>query len=200
MNDLSITEIESLRALVLQNAGELVVEAGILFDHRKFARAFTLAHLSSEELAKLPFLAWVGITLVKGESIDWKKLDKRLRSHPAKLKGLLFVDFLGMSVDPAIKEIKVHQETISRVELLNELKNVSLYASVYQGELCKPNSAITQSLAEQMLIAAKNRFELFSEIESVTHGRISELANRQSYMDLLNLLGICDSGWLNASS
>lgn len=200
MNDLSITEIESLRALVLQNAGELVVEAGILFDHRKFARAFTLAHLSSEELAKLPFLAWVGITLVKGESIDWKKLDKRLRSHRTKLKGLLFVDFLGMSVDQTTKEIKAHPETISRVELFNELKNVSLYASLYQGELCNPNTAITQSLAEQMLTAAKNRFELYSEIESVTHGRISELANRQSYMDLLNLLGICDSGWLNANS
>lgn len=193
MNELSITEIESLRALVLQNSGELVIEAEILFGHRKFARAYTLAHLSSEELAKLPILAWIGVILLKGESINWKKLDERLRSHSAKLKGLLFVDFLGTSVDSTTKEIKVHQETISKVELFNELKNVSLYAGVYQGDLYKPNTAITQSLAEQMLTTAKNRFELFSEIESVTHGRISELANRRNYMDLLNALGICDS-------
>ena len=196
MNELSITEIESLRALVLQNSEELVVEAEVLFSHQKFARAYALAHLSSEELAKLPILALAGIALVKGASINWKMLDERLRSHSAKLKGLLFVDLLGTSVDPTTKEIKVHQETISMVELFNALKNVSLYAGVYQGDLYKPNAVITQSLAEQMLTKAKNRFALSSEIERVTHGRISELANRQSYMDLLKALGIGDYGWL----
>lgn len=81
MNALSVAEIEALRALVLQNAGELLAEAELLFQHKRFARTYTLAHLSSEELAKLPLLASVGVSLVNGGTINWKKLDKKLRSH-----------------------------------------------------------------------------------------------------------------------
>ncbi|MFO1206918.1 MAG: AbiV family abortive infection protein [Burkholderiales bacterium] len=52
MNALSVAEIERLRALVFQNSVELLEEADLLFQHKRFARAYTLAHLSSEELAK----------------------------------------------------------------------------------------------------------------------------------------------------
>ena len=39
-------------------------------------------------------------------------VDKSLRSHATKLKGLLFIDLLGKRVDLRAKDIEVHQETL----------------------------------------------------------------------------------------
>lgn len=147
MHVLSLPEIETLRAFALQNAAELLAEAEILFQHKKFARTYTLAHLSSEELAKLPILAAYGVNLANGKTINWAVLDNKLRSHETKLKGLLFVDLLGTGIDPTAKTIPVHKKAMSRVELFNTLKNANLYAGVYQGELYRPNSMFTEKLA-----------------------------------------------------
>ncbi|MBI3432684.1 MAG: AbiV family abortive infection protein [Hydrogenophilales bacterium] len=194
MNALSLPEVENLRALVLENASELAEEAELLFKHKKFARTYTLAHLSSEELAKLPLLAAVGVNLVNGDTINWSQLDARLRSHSAKLKGSLFVDLLGTNTDPTTRDIQVHEQALSRIELFNELKNVSLYTGVYQDSIYKPNAAITEKLASEALTAARNRLELFSTVEAVTHGRVAELAKRESYMKLLNTLSVGRDG------
>lgn len=187
---LSLAEIEALRAFALQNSAELLADAELLFQHGRFARTYTLAHLSSEELAKLPILAAEGVRLAKGATIDWNELDTKLRSHPTKLKGLLFVDLLGWEVDPTSKNIHVRGENLSRVELFNKLKNASLYAGVYQNDLYKPTSIFTKELASKALLLARNRYDLFSEVELITHGRIAELANRAGYMKLLKTLGI----------
>ena len=159
MNALSLPEIQALRALVLENASELAEEAELLFEHGKFARTYILAHLSSEELAKLPLLAAVGVSLLNGATINWERLDERLRSHKVKLKGLLFVDLLGKNMDATARNIQVHEKTLSRIELFNELKNVSLYAGVYQDSLYKPNAAVTERLASEALTVARNRLE-----------------------------------------
>ena len=74
--------------------------------------------------------------------------------------------------------------------LFNTLKNASLYAGVYQGELYKPNGIFTEELASKSLVNARNRLELFSEVEKATHGRIAELAKRETYMALLKKLGV----------
>ena len=189
---LSLSEIESLRALALQNSAELLAEAELLFQYRKFARTYTLAHLSSEELAKLPILAAYGVRLVNGKTISWKALDEKLRSHTTKLKGLLFVDLLGTGIDPNAKSIQVHKQSMSRIELYNTLKNASLYAGVFQGELYKPNGIFTERLATEALTTSRNRFELFAEVEHFTHGKLAELGKRESYMKLLTTLGVGD--------
>jgi AbiV family abortive infection protein len=190
MNALTVPEIENLRALILANAKELVAEADLLFTHKRFARTFSLAHLSSEELAKLPLLAATGVSLVNGQTVSWEKVDKQLRSHFYKLKALLLVDLLGKNIDPSAREIQVHKQSLSRVELFNELKNVSLYAGVYQDSMYKPSDAIPERLASEALTLARNRLEHFATIEAVTHGRIAELAQRASYLRLLNTLGV----------
>jgi AbiV family abortive infection protein len=194
MNALSLPEIEALRAFALQNSAELLAEAELLFQHKRFARTYTLAHLSSEELAKLPILAACGANLANGKTISWAKLEEKLRSHTTKLKGLLFVDLLGKSIDPTAKTIQVHKQSMSRVELFNTLKNASLYAGVYQGELYKPNGIFTEKIASEALTTSRNRFDLFFAVEQVTQGRISELAKRDSYMTLLKTLGVGDDG------
>ena len=194
MNPLSIAEIENLRALVLENAAELLAEARLLFEHDRYARACALAHLSSEELAKLPMLAGVGVRVLRGQMIDWKRFEKRLTSHLAKLKVLLHVDLLGKSVDPTKRDVQIHNEKLSKIELFNVLKNVTLYAGVNQDGFYKPSALFTKSYAESALTLSTNRFELFAEIERHTRGRIAELASSRAYMKLLGLLRAGDDG------
>lgn len=194
MKALALPEIENLRALILANATELLAEARLLFEHGRFARTYSLAHLSSEELAKLPILAATGVSLAKGEAVNWKKLDDHLRSHTAKLKGLLIVDLIGTNIDPSARDIQVHEQALSRVAMFNELKNASLYAGVYQDSMYKPSDIITERAASEALTLASNRLENFTAIEAVTHGRIAELAQRPSYVRLLNTLGVGSAG------
>jgi len=189
MQALSIQEIEALRKLVLENAFELYEEAEILFQHKKFARTYALAHLASEELAKLLMLASVGVRLANKETVDWKRFDKQFNSHPTKLTNLLFVDFIGKDVDVTKKDRAVGNQNLSRVELFNTLKNVSIYAGKYQDSLYKPSSAIPHELALAELTATKERLDMYSAVEAVTQGRISNLAKRKSYMNLLSTLG-----------
>jgi AbiV family abortive infection protein len=194
MNALSLPEIENLRALVLENATELLDEAKLLFEHERYARACALSHLSSEELAKLPMLAGVGVRICRGLEVNWPKFHKKFSSHAAKLKILLSVDLLGTKIDPTTKDIRVHKEVKSRIDLFNDLKNATLYAGVNQDSFYKPSALFTRAYATQALALAANRFELFASVEAHTQGRIAELAGSSAYMKLLETLRIGDDG------
>ena len=194
MHALSLFQIENLRALVLENATELLAEAKLLFEHEKYARACALSHLSSEELAKLPMLAGAGMRVCKGIEVNWDNFHKKFSSHAAKLKILLSVDLLGTKVDPTAKEIRVHQEVKSRIGLFNELKNTMLYAGINQDSFYKPSALFTRAYAIQALTLASNRFELFAAVEAHTQGRIEEFANSGAYMKLLETLRTGDDG------
>lgn len=194
MNTLSLAEIESLRGLVLQNARELLTEAELLFEHGKLARTYTLAHLSLEELAKLPILAACGVRLANGESIQWARLDATLRSHEQKLEGSSLRRPSRhrhrpyRQRDPGTPRVNVPRPALQQPEERQPLRRR------LQGELYKPNGIFTAELAFKALTTSRNRLELFSSIEAITHGRIEKLAHRTSYMKLLKALGVGDDG------
>jgi hypothetical protein len=56
------------------------------------ARAYFLAHIACEELGKLPILAHLAVALKLGNAVDWKRVDRQLRSHDEKIKRVLFMD------------------------------------------------------------------------------------------------------------
>lgn len=69
--------------LFFQNACELADEAKILFEAKRYARAFSLAVLSLEELAK-PVLLANAVVFEKNDNEAWRLLWKVLRSHESK--------------------------------------------------------------------------------------------------------------------
>jgi AbiV family abortive infection protein len=69
--------------LFFQNASELVEGAKILFAAKRYARAFSLAVLSLEELAK-PVWLLNAVFFEKGDQEAWRALWIVLRSHEAK--------------------------------------------------------------------------------------------------------------------
>jgi AbiV family abortive infection protein len=54
MNPLTITQLHAIQDAVVENAEELIADAELLQQHGRFARAFSLAVLACEELAKSP--------------------------------------------------------------------------------------------------------------------------------------------------
>ena len=75
MNPISINEIEDVRVKILDNARELLEDAELLLSHERFTRAYSLAHLASEEMTKLPMVCGVAISILRGEEVDWSKFD-----------------------------------------------------------------------------------------------------------------------------
>ncbi len=71
MKPMSIEETFQVVSAVLGNAEELVDEAGILMERGRFTRAFALAHLACEELAKPPVFFTVAIMISYGDQIPW---------------------------------------------------------------------------------------------------------------------------------
>lgn len=79
-NQLKLEDIKKIYTKIYENACELIDEAEILLQHKKYARAYLSAHISVEEFGKLPMLHSVALNVHNGVKVDWKALNKRLRN------------------------------------------------------------------------------------------------------------------------
>ncbi len=70
----------------LNNADSLLTEAFLLQSDKKFARAYTLCQIATEELAKIQMLFELWIDRVNGNTIDYKQLNKNFKHHSTKTK------------------------------------------------------------------------------------------------------------------
>ncbi|MBY0213868.1 AbiV family abortive infection protein [Priestia aryabhattai] len=84
-NQLKVEDLENIFSKIYENACELIEEAEILYNHQKYARAYLCAHISFEELGKLPMLNSVALNIYNGIKVDWKYLNKRIRDHKRKI-------------------------------------------------------------------------------------------------------------------
>src|SRR5260221_11444530 len=85
MNALTKEQLLIAQIKTVENAAELIEEAVILLDRSRYARAYTLAHLALEELAKGGVWIALSAELARGHQIDWSTVDKRLRDHVRKI-------------------------------------------------------------------------------------------------------------------
>jgi AbiV family abortive infection protein len=85
LNQLKVEEIEKIFLKIYENACELLDEAELLYNHQKYARAYSCAHIAFEELGKLPMLYSAAINVYNGKKTDWKYLNKRIRDHKRKI-------------------------------------------------------------------------------------------------------------------
>ena len=126
---MSIKEIDLAREKVFENAQALVEDAEILFSNHRYARAYALAHLACEELAKLPMLVTAGLELACGRRVDWKKLDKRFRSHSEKWHNLHIVDYTLSEIILNGKDCRDYLEAASKTGIITAAKNAALSCS-----------------------------------------------------------------------
>jgi AbiV family abortive infection protein len=141
-NQLTITQIENGIQKIIQNARELVEESELLFNHGRYARAYTLAHLACEELAKVPMLTTAAVALTTGQSFEWDDLNRHFSNHQAKIVlGFLvedIFDWITGNQDPTITD----QPSVGLKDLVrdnNRLKNDSLYVGITKDGFRKPS-------------------------------------------------------------
>jgi len=182
MKTLTPENIETGRRKILSNASQLIEEAELLFNAGHNARAYTLAHLASEELAKLPMLVRAGFDSLCGVEINSDKLERKLKSHHKKLEGILAVDFLH---GPEIREradIKRFEEDLERIPDYNTMKNWSIYVSYIQEEFREPADIIIEPLAAEMVKLAKHRLSFFAKMEEISAGSLERMQKDPAFL------------------
>lgn len=122
--------------LCLENASNLIEEAGILFNKKKYARTLSLAILSLEELGKIVLLT-ESVSFTKNRNDRIKEFFKDFRSHITKRKDSiipLYVELynIGLSKGNEIEKIakravKTYKSLMSTVDKLpTKIKNILL--------------------------------------------------------------------------
>ena len=163
---MNLSQIISARKKIISNAEDLIVEADILYQKKRFPRSFALAHLACEELSKLPMLNTAALNVLIGEDTDWKSINKRLSSHIDKLRMSAGMDYLWSEVRFDDSDVKQFLDEVNSIPHFNKLKNASLYAGFHNGEFLQPKEVIEKDLANNMLILTKKRFVQYQATEN----------------------------------
>jgi AbiV family abortive infection protein len=172
MRQLSPGEIEVARRKVLRNAVGLLRDARLLFRRRRYARAYALAHLASEEMSKIPMLVRAGLESQVNPRFDWKTLGKRLQSHKSKLKQAAVFDYIlepEMAHDADVKRLK---KALEEIDDANDLKNRSLYPGVVGNAFLSPLESVSAAAAKTMIALSESRLSTYLSIERQTTGAV----------------------------
>ena len=174
MKELTLEEIELGRAKALANAHALVEEARILFKTKHYPRSYALAHLACEELGKVMMLVSIGIESRLGTA-NWSKFWKRFRSHKAKTKNILGLDYLVSPIRSDNSDVEQYWKDITEnVHVFEDLKLACLYSDYISGNFISPSEIVKRRHAESMLRLAEGRLRVISDVEKVTLGKIKD--------------------------
>ncbi|MFB4325697.1 AbiV family abortive infection protein [Priestia sp. BR_2] len=162
MTALSFGKLEEAYIFVYENAKELLEESRLLYENKKYARAYALAQFAHEELAKLPIIYQEVTRSFFKEPHDWKTFHKRLRSHESKNRQN-FVFYRHML--DITKQENSHftmgkmKDTLQHI---NQMKNNSIYADIKNNKFTKPSMEIGKNLARKHLELVEEMFKTFT--------------------------------------
>lgn len=189
MKKLKVKEIERARVCVLQNAQSLFEEAVLLEKHGFYARSYTLAHICNEELSKIPMLVGTVMDIINGDSVDWKKLSRRLTNHIEKLNAMHMQYYLSNEIPADNSDVTAYEDSMKSTPRLNDDKNNSLYAGVVNNKFTQPSLLFNKEKVAVTLAQVKERLEYFVDAESKTVGNTAEfkeaLASRSQLKKLI---------------
>ncbi|WP_433771752.1 AbiV family abortive infection protein [Bacillus wiedmannii] len=165
---LTVDEVEKMRLKVIENASELIEDAKLLLENKRYARAYTLSHLMCEELSKIPMICRALTESAMDKNYKWKDLHKRLVNHNPKIRLFMMMPTVNVKGLEKIVDIPVSQGIKAFEKTLNNLKNNSLYSGFQGDDFKKPSEVITKEIAETMFEIASEYF-MFME---VTEGKL----------------------------
>ncbi|MCK0470878.1 AbiV family abortive infection protein [Halalkalibacter sp. APA_J-10(15)] len=178
MSKLSFNKLEHAYRMVFENAKELIEEAKILYEHKKYARAYALAQIAHEELAKLPIIFHEATRMYYGERNNWKSFNRRLRSHEYK-NSLNHLLIKAGNLKTGLPE-KMEDD----VREVNNLKNSSLYADFKNNNYTKPTQEFNAIKAEEKIIIAVKQFDIWEQAEYHEEGNIKKFLHTDEGKDL----------------
>jgi len=182
-----IKEIEQGRQKILENGLELIQDAELLFNNQRYARAYSLSHLATEELMKIPMLNTIEYKLILGIEINWNDIKKKLRDHKSKILGYIVYSYI---IDADIEndaDVKRHEKELSKINLYNKLKNDGFYVGLLEDTFCKPSETIDLKLAKESLEKSQKLYAFFEPIEKGVKGQIEEIVKRnEKFVRMIN--------------
>lgn len=159
---LTYTQIDSLTDAFTENARALIFEAQTLQNVASFARAFSLAHLAREELAKCTILYAAGMRMLAGTDVDWAKTMRRLRSHKAKLEVEIVGQLMLLGWNEKLGAV------LNMADYRNNRKNASLYVEIKDGKAVRPADVVTENQAFRTIELAKFALEFQMKTRDVS--------------------------------
>ncbi len=159
----------------LKNAQSLAAEAGLLYEHKYFARTYALSHLAREELGKVMMLYHAAIDVLVGATVDWKKLSRRFRNHQEKIINdqmfqshtmdlLKAAELLTEQEQGQLAAAQHLQFTKQAIAYRNRRKNASLYVSWEDLAFQMPSEVFTEQQAYRIWMIAKFACDDFTRI------------------------------------
>jgi AbiV family abortive infection protein len=163
---MTVAEINELRAALIENSISLIADADLLYVNGRYARAYALSVLATEEISKLPVLISCLEELAEGIQPNWDHIAKFLTSHPRKL--LVNQLYWASQRTPGGLEAtssQQWQEAVKAAEGLHARKLCGFYATSDGGVATTPTKAIGKEEAAFALKLARisvNMLELVS--------------------------------------
>ncbi|MHA7607882.1 AbiV family abortive infection protein [Elizabethkingia meningoseptica] len=161
--------LEDAISKALKNAQELYEEAEILKDKKKYARAYTLFHLAIEEVGKV-FIVFKYLLAGDYSEDKLKKFDTEFRQHKIKIDLSTNIDVIVswvMDGELSSEIIENITYTKEQIENLNNLKNLSLYSFIFNGNSYNPSDMIESEDVDQINQIAEYRIKGTEDLAKV---------------------------------
>ena len=171
MNEnIKISEIKKGIELSIENSFELLRDAEILFENKRYARAYSLSQLALEEIGKSVIL-FDFYRKLQGDdrkTFDFKTFRRNFRDHKWKTYESIFIELLmkGGSKSPEFKKFAL--ENFKKIQKnkkghYDNLKNQSLYVSLLNDKFKKPDELFKKEKVLEFLIESKAKIKFSSE-------------------------------------
>ena len=99
-----------------------------------------------------------------GYDIDWKRIDKALRSHASKIKQVLFLDSI-VGAEGVREGAELYEAEVKRMRSHTDLKNASLYSFSVDGSFGVPNEQFSCEFFDSIRELARGRLAAFEAMQ-----------------------------------
>lgn len=118
-------------------------------------------------------LVGVGLDLVNGDQVDWKKLHRRLTRHQDKINAMHVHDYFQSEIRADDSDVREHEAALKSTPHLNDMKNNSLYSGLVNNVFREPSEVVTQEDAMELIKITNERLQYIQTVERVSLGRIA---------------------------
>ncbi|MFH0816261.1 MAG: AbiV family abortive infection protein [Methanobacteriota archaeon] len=155
------------RKMALLNARELLNDAQILFESKRWARCFFLVQIATEELGKYGIIISSAMSIKHG-SINISSFIKRFKNHKEKTRNILMLEDLKIFIDNKGKsELFNFDSRKEHAEMQEQLKFRALYADFDErGTLCIPSQLFGRDICSISIKLLEKRVRLMQSFEN----------------------------------
>ena len=169
LNNESIESLQIIYNKIYYNGYDLLNDGIFLLENNRLARAYLCFQIAIEEFSKLFMINTVAIKIYNNEKVDWKNLNRRMRSHQKKnAMSIVMKDFFYSHIRENFK----NPEGIS----VQELKQV--FTKFKELLMHNPKMIVIQ----QYLIISQNMTKSKDEMENEIELK-NNMKNHSLYAD-----------------